>query len=437
MPRSRIVYVLILAAVVRLAIFAGPWRSGNTERMFTPDSMEYLRLSHSILEEFHFEQHGRAEIFRTPGYPLFMLSGILFGKHTWLGVALVQIGLDVLLVYLTFRLGCALSTPRLGWWAALFQAITPVSAAACSRLLSDNLYTFLFLLAMLLFIRSFQAAKPWRVILAGVTIAAACYVRPVGLVMATLMFVSMLFVQSLRKYSLVFAVVLFLGVAPWVARNALEAKYWGFSSFASDSAYYYALPELKARREGIPAELIRLRADDRRRDARRDGAYPGPAAHRRAAEVAKAIRADLPGYMAIHFKGCAGFWLPGGTDVLELWGVTTGQRGTVDVLHREGILAAVRHYFGGSTGAIVLGMAMAVIPLVQYLLAGVGVVAGSLQTRLRLPPEVWLLVAIVVVTVVLPGPFGLPRYRIPVMPILNLAAAAGVVYLSDRRRKQE
>jgi hypothetical protein len=115
-------------------------------------------------------------------------------------------------------------------------------------------------------------------------------------------------------------------------------------------------------------------------------------------------------------------YLPGAPAVLETLGLTRGQRGTSDVLRREGLLAAVRHYFGDNASAIILAVPLVLLLLVKYLAA-----AGLLRrVRLRMPAEVYLLLAVVAVTTLLPGPFGLPRYRVPIEPVLSVAAGAGI-----------
>jgi hypothetical protein len=180
--------------------------------------------------------------------------------------------------------------------------------------------------------------------------------------------------------------------------------------------------------------------------------------------------------------------------VLEVAGLTTGGKGTLDVLHRQGLWAAVRHYFGDNTKAMWLAGAMLLVPLVRY--AGVLMLVlgklplpwrrggqastpgrrGDAETRglpaeasakvghgegmgngdwLRngtlsavsvpvpvshagrrpaMGAEVWLCLLLVLVAFLLPGPAGHPRFRVPVEPILSVAAAAGWALLAARRR---
>ena len=75
------------------------------------------------------------------------------------------------------------------------------------------------------------------------------------------------------------------------------------------------------------------------------------------------VLAHPGGYAMVHLKGCAGFFLPGATAVLEVAGVTRGQLGTLAVLQEQGLPAAARNYFGDDAAAWTIGILLALIPL--------------------------------------------------------------------------
>ena len=76
--------ILIAAAVVRFALLASAWNAPH--RLLTPDSAGYAELSESLAEDAAFSRAGEAEVFRTPGYPVFLLLGRAFGKSWWPGL---------------------------------------------------------------------------------------------------------------------------------------------------------------------------------------------------------------------------------------------------------------------------------------------------------------------------------------------------------------
>jgi len=420
--------ILLVAIVARAGLLAAVWN--HQERVYAPDSRDYIELSTSLVQEDGFQRNGQPEIFRTPGYPLLLAAGATWKGSWWRAVLIAQMVIDVALVHLTFVLGWMLVGERAGLIAAALQAISPLAIASAARILSDSLYSLLFIVALLLVIHHMRAGRWWPLLAGAAVMGAACYVRPVGLVMAAVFAVGLLASAGKGRWTRAgaFAGVVCLAVAPWVVRNAIAADYLGFSSFAGDSMYRFAAPEVIAATEGIPADQAREILKETDAIASR-GQTPGQAAAARRGEALRIIGSHPCLYAEIHLKGDLGVLLPGATDILELTGLTEGNRGTIDVLHREGLAAAVRHYFGGNSLAIILVGPLLVVMVVQYL----GTVACVVRRfSFQMPPEVYLAAAVVVVTVLLPGPSGLPRYRLPITPLLCMAAGAGLIGATKR-----
>ncbi len=414
---------------------------------------------------------------------------------SWQAVAFVQILLDILLVLVVYLLGRLAASQRVGLWAAGLQAVSPLVLAASVRLLSDSLYALLFTLAVLLMVGHLRTRRTWALVGAGVLLGLAAYVRPVGLAMA-LPFALAVWIGGRQSRSAsrkpggipptqsgglgktedaaktgsvgktedvgktrgvggrvgarvsrasgwydagVFALVLLAVVGPWIVRNAVVADYRGFSSFGSDAVYYFAAGEVVARTEGLSGEEARERLRDAYADWRagHPDATVGEAARWRARRGREILLEHPSLYARLHLGGSLGIWLPGATDVLEVAGLTEGSRDTHEVLVREGLWAAVRHYFGGNSAAIALAVPMVLLLALKYA-AIVFLLLAAVRERLRTQvgtPTLVLLVGIVLLTAVLPGPFGLPRYRLPIEPILHLAAAAGLLRLLSWRRR--
>jgi hypothetical protein len=131
-------------------------------------------------------------------------------------------------------------------------------------------------------------------------------------------------------------------------------------------------------------------------------------------------------YARLHLWGSLGVFLPAATDVLEVAGITAGNRNTLEVLRMRGLFAAAEHYFHGRMWTIAIVAPLVAILAIKYLAL---LVCGLRKLRRGLGAEVWLMVLVVLVSVLLTGPFGLPRYRVPLEPILNLGAAVGLIIL--------
>lgn len=452
MHRKLLAIIMLAALALRLALLTAALE--NPTGVFTPDSFGYVRLGDHVRAEWEFRQFegDLPEIFRTPGYPLFLTIGAPYGDEPvrsggWRIVLAVQVLPDVLLVGLTYLLGKWAVSRRVGLAAAAFQAVAPVAIASSCRLLSDSLYAFGLTAALLLFVRHLRGRGHSRTLMASAAVlAAACYVRPVGLAMAAILLIVLL----VRPHRLIragsFALVLVLALMPWLMRNFFEAGYVGFSSFAGDSAYAFSAPAVLAETEDMTfAEVQDRLAEDERRhrheliderieDLRELGTLRGTMAHWRQRRAMGILLSRPLTAARLHLSGCVGFWLPGATDVLEVVGVTAGGKDTLRVLRESGLWSAVKHYFGGNISAMLAALGMGLIFAVKLLLVAYWCVRC---VRRRQSAVGWTLFAVVAVAALLGGVAATPRFRVPVEPLLSVAAAAAAVTIAEslmRRR---
>ncbi len=499
--RSLVVLLALAAvlrlAMLCVLVATGPQTPAGGPAL-TPDSWDYWSAARSLRREGRFatsavrpaggggrllvDAPGPAEVFRTPGYPALLaaLANVLpldreipCGERgadvvalQWgiYGVLGVQIALDVALVALVYALGRMLIGASAGLVAATVQAASPLSMAAGCRLLSDAPYALLLTGSAGLLAMAMRDARLRWAIAAGASLGVATYVRAVGLLMAPVFLVAIGTTARRRSTRAgLFAAVYLAMLAPWVARNALVAGFGGFSSSFSETLFAYVAPE-PGRGDGVG-----LRAELRERLARRgegcrealladeggrcflppaaNPRWPGRAVvgacgpgevialKRRIAAEAIGER-PLPAARA-YAVGSTAFWLPAVADVLELLGLTTGQRGTLGVLHREGLWAAARHYLGG------VGAWWAVGPIVVSVVAVWGVrmggvaawVFGAIRRPRRVPSWAWAMAAMVAISCAVGGPATTPRFRVPVAGRLSLAAGAAWARWRGGRRK--
>ncbi len=339
-------YVILLVALVsRAALLAVLWKDPG-DRIYTPDSQDYIQLSDSLEKWGSFERDGRPEIFRTPGYPLLLAFAASWQDSWWRAVLVFQIVLDVALVYLTFLLGWTLVEERVGLIAAALLAIEPVAVASCLRILSDSLYAFLFTLAVLLLVHHLRSNRWWALLIAALMLGAACYVRPVGLAMAMVAVLMVLLVGGKQRWkrAVVLASIVALSVRAWVVRNTLVADYVGFSNFTTDALYYFAAPEVVAETDKIPPEEARAEMKKTGELINIDKT-PGQAAAARKQEALRIITEHPWLYVRLHLQGSLGFFLPAVTDLLHTVGLTTERT-------RHGGRAA--HAGAGGGGAVLL-----------------------------------------------------------------------------------
>lgn len=445
--------ILITGGLLRAALLASAWQTTNA---FTPDSWHYLALSDSVADGGRFATDSSTEVFRTPGYPLALLvrhvaawGGRDDAIAGWQAVAILQIIADLLLAAMVFALGRQWFSQRVGLLAAGLYAISPLAIGSSVRMLSDTLFALLLMVCIYQLARHLRQARlavlriegaageNWQsLVMAAVAMASGCYIRPIGLTLAGVIVVVLLFCRRGVVRAVLFAGVIGACVAPWVVRNALSADYAGFSSFAGESAYMFSAPRVAAAQEGISVEQARAEMDRRLSKAIGDSPAPGQKARYRGEAARDIILKDPGTYMRIHLKGAAAFWLPGAPEVLETAGLVRPQRGTLEVLHSEGLLAAVWHYFGGSTAAIVLAAPMVLIHLLEMtglLLLAAGGLRHAMMTFARMRAESWIMLLLAAVCALAAGPAAHPRFRVPVEPMFCIAAAAGWMKLISRK----
>jgi len=483
--RSRWLWIiLVVALTLRVALLAAVW--DKPWQLVMPDSMEYLGLARHLADDGEFARDypkkclsltphlidnggpppGRyPELYRTPGYPLMLAAARQAGKacaarwpvgplfkesedtssmsawsHQVRIATVVQILLDVLLVYFAFLLGRRFAGQTAGLMAAAFQAVAPVAVVSSVRILSDTPFAILLIGAVLLLIRHFDTGRWWPLLLAAVLAGAACYVRPVGLAFVVIA-VGVLLVRQRR----VGRAAAFVGIAvalvgPWVVRNGVAASYWGFSSFASDSIYYYSAPKTLAAAEKASLDAAHERLDAELHDRPiRAGVRLAPSQDHspalvqcRAAMARQTLLAHPLIYARIHLVGCTAFWMPAVYGVAEIMDISTGQRGTLEVLHTRGPLAAARHYLGSNWRLVAMLIPAGLLLAFKYAMAAVCAVR---RVRWRMSGAGWLILLTVLAFALVGGPGAIPRYRVPVEPLLSAAAAAGLIW-SDRALKR-
>ncbi len=228
-PPPRVVYPLLLALVVLLALVPRLWLwfdQGSAGMVYPGDQDEYYRGAiHLLLEGSYYDD---GQWLRPPLMSLF-LAGIfaLVGVNVPLAM-LVQCGLSALTLLLLAAMARSLfASRRAGVVAALMGALFLPYASYASQLLSETLFTFMIAAVLLLFEMARTRGMAWRWLLAGgVVWGLAALTRPVGVYALPLLMVWAAFgTGSFRPLSVAVgrALLIVLGfvlvVAPWTIRN--------------------------------------------------------------------------------------------------------------------------------------------------------------------------------------------------------------------------
>jgi hypothetical protein len=435
--RHYLLLILVLALAGRGALLGVAWRSDSAAAVLSSDSPTYLAPALSLATEGAFKTNQHLEILRTPGYPAFLVACGLTGPLGYGITQIVQVLLDVLLIYLTFMLGARLVSTSAGLWAAGFQACSLVAMLSSVKVLSDGLFAFLITVAIFLLVRYLEEVKLPLLITAAAVTAAATYVRPVGFIFVPIVGAVLLFRQRRMARLAAFVLVFAALVAPWFVRNYLAVGYAGFSSVSDYNLLFYEAAGVWAKSRGLSTRQARQELDTMYRQ-RLDAEKIEPESPRAISverDMGRAIILSHPRtFLEVHSATSLNSLLPAGTGLLEMLGVTSGNRGTLSVLHTAGLWAAAKYYFGSNVTAMLLIVPDLVFLAAQYF-ASLGYAVSQLGLRgLNWSPAAWLIVLTIIAFLLVGGPAAVPRFRLPVEPLLNLAAGGGVAMLLKRRK---
>jgi hypothetical protein len=244
---------VIAAAVFRFALLAVLLARAGDAALISADTKSYLDPGRNLLLHGRFIADGVPDLFRTPGYPLFLASTSLAGLPL---TAFIQILLSVFSVVLVWKLArTVFDDGRIALAAAWFLAFEPITIACSVLLISETLFLTLFLLSMER-LSVFLRYRRLRVLaVAGLWLAAATFVRPVTYYLPFALALGLLIVlarvQGLRWKA---PAVLLISVLPWLAawqiRNWVETGYAGFCSIKEDNLYFFNVPNVMAAAEG-------------------------------------------------------------------------------------------------------------------------------------------------------------------------------------------
>jgi 4-amino-4-deoxy-L-arabinose transferase-like glycosyltransferase len=380
------------------------------------------------------------ELLRTIGYPLFLAAvRTVFGQGAG-NVALVQLFLSGLLIFIAYFYLRGVVGTKAAFIAALLLGLDPLTILWSLTELTEGLFTLFFFSAAVLL--SFWASSQRRYLLvaAGALLGLACLIRPVGQAFLAIWALAIfLFPFDKLPWKLSSAVprikpvLLFLApavllIAPWVVRNGLL---WNCASLSSVDRI--TMRDFTAAKVIVEYEHIPLAAAQHQLQALDPGPCPS-----RTADYFRIVL-DHP---LVYAKMVTAAMVPTlfGTSFdrwLELYGINYKLPDLWRPLMDKGpvaVLDVLRTEFIRLPQGISLMVALTAYQLLLYFFALIGFVAlrkpGS-------PPRMWwlILLAVVILALVLsPTQEGNERFRVPLQPIVVCLAGYGLAYSVARAR---
>ncbi|MGC9259610.1 MAG: ArnT family glycosyltransferase [Phycisphaerae bacterium] len=229
--------LIVTAFAIRLAV-------GLVHPLTLPDSVDYLHLARRI-------DRGQSYIVtgmyakRLPGYPIFLALILAADGGRLVGIIIAQAVLGAVTVYLTWSIARRISDPA-ALFAAALVAFDPLLIGFAASYLSETLFTMLFLWSLLIFLQLCQHdSSLWRWLYFSLLFAAAIYVRAeisLGIFPLLAFYLGWGRLRPIlaRLARVLFSVaVVFLCLLPWWVRNweLFHADFFRFSTLQGISLY--------------------------------------------------------------------------------------------------------------------------------------------------------------------------------------------------------
>ena len=447
-PRDSKHRLLVLLAIVLLSrlVFAFiVWKINGPSGVIGSDTPSYVGPARSLLHgaflsDGSFGIPGAAEIFRTPGYPLFLVPAVALGH-----VELIALGENLLLAVASAWLIWHIVTglipdPRAACWAVLLYCFEPVGFLYSQKVFSETLFTTVLLLFVWLFLRYFRKPAYLKLALSVLALSCAAYVRPVPLYLGIwLIPVLLLFPRTISwrqraARAVLFPVLFGLTLVPWIERNSKVAGYDGFTTSSDWNLYFLAAGAVEAKLEHRgPSEVLADWNYDHMEQYLQShpemrGWSQAQIARFWGREARRIIGSHVVLYSGIHARGCAMVMFNPGVSELLI---------DLKLYPKVGspISRELDHGFVHTAGWLLREYPVTAIALPLMLLQLLLYYVFAIKGLRRIPSEVAVFFCAVFSYFVLVSgmPAAVARYRAPIMPLVCICAGIAIAAWKTRK----
>jgi hypothetical protein len=431
--------ILGVAALLRIAYPALVLLCTHTLDVFhSRDTLSYILPAKEMLAYWTFSIEGVPDIYRTPGYSLLLLPGLLLPRmEIW--IIPLQIGMGVFTVFLVHKIAeLVFPDRRLVWLLASgLYAVDPLAIFYVGELSTETAFTFVLIAAVYFSVRYVLHSDTTSLIAAAILCAVSTYIRPISCYLPYLLTAFLAircFAGKERRLKGLFQLGLYLAVSIglislWQIRNKSETGYSGFSAITGVGAYYYQASAVRAKLEGrayldiqkelgYDEELFFTEHPMKRTEDQ------GRHFSRIESEANRYVLAHLSTYLPIHLGGMMRVFLdPGATGFLRVLRLDNDVDALVGVAVSGGLLHAILYFAEHRPLVFWSNMALGIFLMVYY--------SGAFVSLWICVPRfdfaIGFLVAVAVYFAAISGGANaVSRFRHPIAPILCLFAAHGL-----------
>lgn len=216
--------IALYAAAILLRVGLVVWLGSHDPQIV--DAKDYDRLAMGLLKQgSYLTPSGELSSLRPPLYPAIVaVIYAMLGSQNWLAVAAFQSAISMLTMWMAHRLADRLLGPKVGLYTAAVVGFYPSLLAFNQLVLSECLFTFFFVGAVLASVR-LQADGRWRdAVLLGICLGLGALTRSILWACTPPLLLYLVFTMKDRFPERVLrlataAVVFALVLAPWAYRN--------------------------------------------------------------------------------------------------------------------------------------------------------------------------------------------------------------------------
>lgn len=420
--------ILYAAAVLLFLVCAIPGLI-DPELLMRIDSATYLGPAYSLLETGLYKSSPEAVNatgLRVPLYPAFLAFSLLIGWRSLQFCIVMNVlfsALAVPVLYLAGRKYCGKNSAAV--CAAVLLMLTPTEIAFAPMFLSEGMFVTWIVFSLYFLLRYAEGKRRNDLLLTALAAGAGALTRPLNVLWIFPCLFVIFFIPGIGwKKALrdgIYALLLFLCIVlPWIFRNRSIGSGWRIDEVSADSLRHNAAV-VESRATGLPAqhfrdhyaEFFRKEFENREKYPDRDSCLTFEERH-----LSGILMRHKMIYFSMFFNPLK--LVPDVPTFLENLGLSTGNRGTWDVIVKDGLYAGIRHYFQGK---MYLPFLLFPLILLQFALycGALGGLILEIYRKKWLVPLFFCLFSVYYLTVV--GPVSYPRFQLPAIPFLCLPAA--------------
>ena len=434
--------IFIIALVVRISV-AYPSFSNPKVLLSRPDSILYINSALSLSSNYNFNtsiDSNTPSTKITPGFPFFLAILFKLSHQNYKLCAFVLCIIGALTCIPIFFTATNILNPIAGYIASLLFALNITAIALSPLFLTDTLFTFFISITLYYFIKFYKSQKESYLYISVFLSALAIYVRPTNYVW---IFFLLLLICFLKNYSfkrkiinsVICFFIFFSVIFPWLIRNQKAGIGYEICSNVENTLLYYNCSVLlgKVRNESSLKIRRQLQIQTEKEFNKNPEKYKTiKQRNEYKKNLAFSFIKKYPiTYLKLHFR--PSILIPDAPNFFQNLRLTIGGKGTFDVLNKDGILAAITHYFAEKIWLILLISPLLIIVGITYLFSFSQIIIFIINRN-------WYMIlasfCFIFYYLIMPGPITMPRYQLPALPFICILASIGMINLYKYLYKQ-